>query len=760
MFSSRRRSSFQELLDTSPSRAGPPQSSSGPPTASNTSSRDLIHAHALKTPPPSSSGNGVRRFSTQQTATADGKDLTTASSSAGGGYGGAPAPPTNSSGGGTHLLSRHDLILEEDISRVLEAYFSVDEHRKMYVTIPEGEEVFRIVGVKSDRAALARLKNAAGDDEQVAALRRSGLSAALLWQHVGLKDVATALPSPAAATSPGRHMSAVSVTGLISFLSLMRAFFPSYPKKVVEKVVMQCIPPPLPACAVPVVDQARLLFRACRSADGQVDDTDDGFVSYRSLMTTCHGMDAEQLEAMVLRHSPQMEQYLLADCKAFEELRIADLFRHVHLPAPLLQGTRSVPPLSMLNFIACWEVLRPQLTAVLSLAQQVRLSQLVVFMKRYGAPAAFRVKWSPNPQDDPPRYDIHVEVSCGVDGCQRRDVNVDDVRIDLPHLAVIIASPTTPPPPIEPYLSAVSAALRQEHRVVSFGVPKNSAQSVGSLSSQGLSPMGRNSPGNDGRRVLKLARPGLCITKPNCEKEQSKNASAVATVPKGQSTPRTPHRSVGEVVDPIGLLNSLSAACERDNTCGLGQTESACPHSPATATEHRYPSLAEVKLREQQEMSHKVLRELGRKFEVPYVRLAEANGATAYHSLQSPPDGGPSGETLVLKPRDRGAGRVVPLTPYQRKHTPQMFNYSHGEPPPVAVRPKSARPPSATHRQPQATEPLLCSAVSRPLGFTGVRWNFNEDDGGNVPIAAADLAPCSSQPNVFLPLWHQKQGGR
>src|SRR5262245_52337389 len=54
------------------------------------------------------------------------------------------------------LVSRHDLILGDDVVRAMAAANAVDEHRALGFTMGEAAEVFALLGVQFDPAALAR----------------------------------------------------------------------------------------------------------------------------------------------------------------------------------------------------------------------------------------------------------------------------------------------------------------------------------------------------------------------------------------------------------------------------------------------------------------------------------------------------------------------------------------------------------------------------------------------------------------------------
>lgn len=459
----------------------------------------------------------------------------------------------HSTSSNTTQLTRHDLMLDEDLPRVLEAYFAVDEHRRMSITIAEGEEMLSILCVKSDAASLTRSKSQPDDDAAVAHLRRTALSAHLALaanepdligtlldpadvlqatnRGGGRRDsdiggyrisspdgggVADGVPSSSATArrvgsqrlgggqrnaSIVRHGSVSSVVGFdlprqysarrgtqqppttstaqappaaqtyydvpdnntraaaapitpstaavrpttaplhstpqqtsvtttavgtsrslttqhnpfpqgggnsaaappspqypISFLSMMRLMFPSYPRKVVEKVVLNSLPtPPQVPPRIVVDDTTTLLFRRCRSLSGNIGDSDRGTITQLEIANGCRslGMDERHLEQLMLRSSSYMKTAMLLDVQQFEARRVVDVLNHVGLPgyALLAQPQKYSPPLSMVNLLCCWDVLRPQLITTLNSRQETRLSQLYVFAKQYGMPAVFKVQW-------------------------------------------------------------------------------------------------------------------------------------------------------------------------------------------------------------------------------------------------------------------------------------------------------------------------------------------------------------------------------
>ncbi|CUG78457.1 Hypothetical protein, putative [Bodo saltans] len=427
----------------------------------------------------------------------------------------------HSTSSNTTQLTRHDLMLDEDLPRVLEAYFAVDEHRRMSITIAEGEEMLSILCVKSDAASLTRSKSQPDDDAAVAHLRRTALSAHLALaanepdligtlldpadvlqatnRGGGRRDsdiggyrisspdgggVADGVPSSSATArrvgsqrlgggqrnaSIVRHGSVSSVVGFdlprqysarrgtqqppttstaqappgaqtyydvpdnntraaaapvtpstaavrpttaplhstpqqtsvtttavgtsrslttqhnpfpqgggnsaaappspqypISFLSMMRLMFPSYPRKVVEKVVLNSLPtPPQVPPRIVVDDTTTLLFRRCRSLSGNIGDSDRGTITQLEIANGCRslGMDERHLEQLMLRSSSYMKTAMLLDVQQFEARRVVDVLNHVGLPgyALLAQPQKYSPPLSMVNLLCCWDVLRPQL---------------------------------------------------------------------------------------------------------------------------------------------------------------------------------------------------------------------------------------------------------------------------------------------------------------------------------------------------------------------------------------------------------------
>lgn len=558
-----------------------------------------------------------------------------------------PAASSSSTAVHHHALSRHDLIMEEDLPRVVEAYFAVDEHRQMFITVSEGEEAFRLIGLKPDRSALLRGQRSQmmAAPQAVSSTTSMASSSAfppatshyaaaasspsyyqttsILAGSTGRAAVSPPPPPPLQETvslaiseettatsmenststakpptvrrvnfrtphSPSNHNNATATTtvfvspnpksprdGLtpplplshtsthhlstspsvgfvdhssssaqgplserrISIYNFLRAVFPSYPRTVIERALESLVPAAFaeairvrcaaenetfsnpsapvnsnsngahhPSMAVsgsspstttqrvqrqhgladhsqpssvrstgvaPVVvtEAVKKLFLKCIHTQldppsSSIKDDHDGrshsyynnhrvaqsdsdaltgTISFAQLVACCPGADVEQLGILALKASSPVVSLRALDDQRFRQLRLSDLFRHAGLPASHLLSLKTIPPLSMANLLTYWDVLRPQLTPQLAVPMQARLAQLVVFLRRYGPKAAFRVKWSNSlTQDTSPHYDMAVEIGCGVDFIPRNSVSVDQITLNIRQLAVIMQG--VPPP--------------------------------------------------------------------------------------------------------------------------------------------------------------------------------------------------------------------------------------------------------------------------------------------------------------------------
>jgi hypothetical protein len=847
-------------------------------------------------------------------------------------------------------------MLDEDLPRVLEAYFAVDEHRRMCISVAEGEEMLSILSVRTDAASLTRSKSQPDDDAAVVHLRRTALSAHLALaanepdligsllepsdvlqitrggrresqgdfladgdlaagpchtarkvgsqrpghrsgsfvRHGSVSSVVgfdlsrqysqrRSLPgaqvvdtlegarggtTPSTTAIPQRVAAAVAVAPLgavtqqssvprgggghppsgpasshhqlsqqqaqfpISFLSMMRLMFPSYPRKVVEKVVLGSLPaaPQIPPRVV-VDDTATLLFRRCRALSGNISDSDRGTISQLEIANGCRslGMDERQLEQLVLRSSSHMKTAMLLDIQLFETRRVVDVLNHVGLPgyALLAQPQKYSPPLSMVNLLCCWDMLRPQLITTLNSRQETRLSQLYVFAKQYGMPSVFKVQWGsllppPPPladasatKDDgawaspmssplggggsqtpfelstngsvtasmeigstlrgtvnaalladpvPPQgIDIVTDLNVGVDGAARRwsPPASDSIRLSIDQLALLISIPRRAGLQVMPVVAPTSVAGTRSGGVSSptrrggaGGGGTSSAGGSRSASALGMDDSVRANP--------PMPSPPKKITPTT----STRDGGRARRMPQESHPVISGFRKFGELETPEAIFSALASVVASANDADSGDVPeggvgtdhpsgavtSASKEEPASeavvgevsAGPKHYPSATTMRLRDKLIIEKRCKRDVGNAFNVPFIKQVQGLSVFAHMKQvasgvypRAPPsvdtpNRGPvatsspfystalkskqnkvefhTDDYVVLSPRIETAV-VTKLSSNERRHTPQLFNFSCNDPPLVPIRPLSARP---LPQQRDIGDRSLCHVVLRP----------------------------------------------
>jgi hypothetical protein len=304
------------------------------------------------------------------------------------------APPVIcSSTASSALISRHDLIVEDDFKRVFDAVCAVDEHKQGSVLPSEVSEVFRLLGCQDDPSAVKRC-----------AVQES--------------------------------------TGRIDLVQVLRIFFPSSPPSSLEKLMPLWARPTLPfaaaggnASTLPPKRQTQTgtdspSSRAAHTLLTMLDGTEQrGYTTLEELQGSCHAIDRQMLADMVVCCSDEAASRRAQDMEVFRTKRLVDLFVRAKLPAALA-SVRTTPYLTLFSLGPSWSAVRGTLIAALpSMSHQTRLAALAVFVHRYGPLAAFKVQWPADLDAPVPFYSVAVDMCTAMDLSQRSALDPHNLRI-------------------------------------------------------------------------------------------------------------------------------------------------------------------------------------------------------------------------------------------------------------------------------------------------------------------------------------------